>query len=115
MIPRQWQVATPIVMGLTSEQVARALVVALRTAETHVTDILQRLSDEQNLVSPTRVNVATWVARRVAALFTLGMSGEEVAGAPHVVPLTSDQNASAVRTAVIAWLEGQRVSNRHQT
>ncbi|MEU4596907.1 LuxR C-terminal-related transcriptional regulator [Nocardia sp. NPDC023988] len=60
LTPREYEVATLIATGLTNKEIAARLVIAPRTADTHVGNILTKLG------SSNRAQIATWVATRGA-------------------------------------------------
>lgn len=55
---REWQVATLVARGFSNRQIARELVVSDRTADSHVSNILHKLS------LASRAQIAAWVVRR---------------------------------------------------
>ncbi|MEY9946814.1 LuxR C-terminal-related transcriptional regulator [Kitasatospora sp. GAS1066B] len=57
LTPREQQVATLVAAGLTNKEIASRLVIAQRTAETHVEHILAKLG------FTSRAQIATWVTR----------------------------------------------------
>ena len=57
---REWQVAELIARGLSNQEIAQSLVISPRTAEGHVTRLLNKLGFE------SRARVAAWVAERRA-------------------------------------------------
>ena len=61
LTPRQLEVAALVADGLTDREIAAALYIATRTAESHVEQILARLGYR------SRAQVAGWMARRASA------------------------------------------------
>jgi DNA-binding NarL/FixJ family response regulator len=55
--PREWEVATLVVRGLSNRQIAHELVLSERTVDTHISHILSKLG----LVS--RAQIAAWVVQ----------------------------------------------------
>ena len=55
---REWQVAELVAQGLTNKAIAAQLVIAPRTAESHVERVLQKLGFN------SRLQVVTWMAER---------------------------------------------------
>jgi ATP/maltotriose-dependent transcriptional regulator MalT len=60
LTPREVQVANLIAQGFTNRQVAEALVISERTAETHARNIREKLGVR------SRAQIATWIAERNA-------------------------------------------------
>jgi non-specific serine/threonine protein kinase len=58
LTPRERQVAALVAHGLSDNEIAAELVIARRTAESHVQHILQKLG------FTTRIQIAAWVARQ---------------------------------------------------
>ncbi|MEU4812840.1 LuxR C-terminal-related transcriptional regulator [Nocardia fluminea] len=58
LTPREYEVAALVASGLTNKEIAARLVIAPRTADTHVGNILTKLD------SANRAQIATWVATR---------------------------------------------------
>ncbi|MEV0078484.1 LuxR C-terminal-related transcriptional regulator [Nocardia neocaledoniensis] len=61
LTPREYEVATLVADGLTNREIAAKLVIAPRTVDTHVGNILTKLG------SANRAQVATWVVTRPRA------------------------------------------------
>jgi DNA-binding CsgD family transcriptional regulator len=74
LTPREAEVARLVARGLTSREIATALVIAERTAETHVEHILAKLGFR------ARAQIAAWVAER--GLLLAGAAGAPAAAAP---------------------------------
>ena len=53
--PREWEVAGLVAQGLSNRQIAEHLVISERTAENHVSHILDKLGLD------SRTRIATWV------------------------------------------------------
>ncbi|MFK0244487.1 response regulator transcription factor [Amycolatopsis azurea] len=56
--PRELQVAHLVRLGLTNQQIAKNLSIALRTAQTHVTHIMNKLDFR------TRTQIAVWATEQ---------------------------------------------------
>lgn len=55
---REWEVATKIAEGLSNKQIAKALIISQRTAETHVENTLRKLS------FTSRTQIAVWMTNQ---------------------------------------------------
>ncbi|WP_147123861.1 helix-turn-helix transcriptional regulator, partial [Nocardia neocaledoniensis] len=61
LTPREYEVATLVADGLTNKEIAAKLVIAPRTVDTHVGNILTKLG------SANRAQIAAWVVTRSRA------------------------------------------------